>query len=138
MKKRNLFLLLVVTLIITLIGGNVPVALSQAPEPQLKIVSIEAKSRGQVQKLVRMGLDISAVEKGPVVESKQGLPMQTYHVEVVVSANDEKKLDREGFSWTNVPGKGPVKKIGEPYEVYKSFDEPISGIKSQLYKIAST
>jgi len=59
-------------------------------------------------------------------------------VEAVVSARDEKKLDREKFSWSDVPGKGPVKKIGEEYEVYKSFDAPKNGIKAQLRKIHST
>jgi len=135
MKKRGLFLLLVVISLITL---NVPVALAQGPEPMLKLVSIEAKSQGQVQKLAGMGIDISAVEEGPVVEGKRGLPMQTYHVEAVVSALDEKKLGREGFSWADKPGKGPVKKIGEPYEVYHSFDEPINGIRAQLHNIAAT
>ncbi len=135
MKKRGLFLLLVVISLITL---NVPVALAQGPQPMLKMVSIDAGSGGAVQKLARMGIDISAVEEGPVVDGPRGLPMQTYRVEAVVSALDEKKLGREGFSWADVPGKGPVKKIGEPYDVYHSFDEPINGIRAQLHNIAAT
>jgi hypothetical protein len=135
MKKKGYFLLLVVISLITL---NVPVALAQGPEPMLKMVSIDAGSPGQVKKLARMGLDIAAVRKGPAVEVERGIPVQTYRVEAVVSALDEKKLGREGFSWSDVPGKGPVKKIGEPYEVYHSFDEPINGIRAQLHKIAAT
>jgi hypothetical protein len=37
--------------------------------PMLKMVKIEAKAPGQVKKLARMGIDIAAVHKGPVVES---------------------------------------------------------------------
>jgi hypothetical protein len=135
MKKRGLFLLLVVISLITL---NVPVALSQGPQPMLKMVTIDAESSAAVKKLARMGIDIAAVRKGPVVEGPRGFPMQTYRVEAVVSARDEKKLDSEKFRWADKPGKGPVKKIGEPYDVYRSFDEPINGIKDQLHKIAAT
>lgn len=135
MKKRALFALLVVISLITL---NVPVALSQGPQPMLKMVSIDAQSAGEVQKLARMGIDIAAVRKGPIVEGDRGVPTQTYRVEAVVSARDEKELSHEGFSWSEVPGKGPVKKIGEPYDVYHSFDEPINGIKAQLHNIAAT
>ena len=135
MKRRGLFVLLVVISLITL---NVPVALSQGPQPVLKLVSIDAESAGAVQKLARMGIDIAAVREGPVVEGPRGVSAQTYRVEAVVSAHDEKQLGREGFSWADKPGKGPVKKIGEPYEVYHSFDEPINGIRAQLHNIAAT
>ena len=138
MNKKRLFLLLVVMILTTLIGGNVPVALSQAPEPQLKMVAIEDLPPGQVRKLARMGIDIAAVREGPVVEDKRGFPMKTYRVEAVVSALDERQLGREGFSWSDVPGQGPVKKIGEPYDVYHSFDEPITGIRAQLRSINAT
>jgi hypothetical protein len=138
MNKKRLFLLLVVMILTTLIGGNVPVALSQAPEPQLKMVAIEDLPPGQVRKLARMGIDIAAVREGPVVEDKRGFPMKTYRVEAVVSALDERQLGREGFSWSDVPGRGPVKKIGEPYDVYHSFDEPITGIRAQLRSINAT
>jgi len=66
------------------------------------------------------------------------MPVQTYRVEAVVSKLDEKKLSSEGFSWSDVPGRGPVKKIGEPYDVYHSFDEPITGIRAQLRSINAT
>ena len=135
MKKIHFLLLMMLAFCILLSVSNVPAAHSG---PMLKMVSIDAKSPGQVRKLARMGIDISEVVKGPVVKGPRGVPMQTYRVEAVVSALDEKKLGREGFSWSDVPGKGPVKKIGEPYEVYKSFDEPVNGIKAQLHKIAAT
>jgi hypothetical protein len=131
MKKKGFFLLLVVISLITL---NVPVALAQDPEPMLKMVFIDAESPGAVQKLARMGIDIAAVREGPVVEDKRGIPMQTYRVEAVVSARDKKKLSREGFGWTDAPGKGLVKKM---YDVYHSFDEPGTGIQAQLHKIAA-
>jgi hypothetical protein len=135
MKKRGFFLILVVISLITL---NVPVALSQGPQPMLKMVTIDAGSPAALKKLARMGIDIAAVRKGPVVEGPRGVPVHTYRVEAVVSARDEKKLESEKFSWSDKPGKGPVKKIGEPYEVYRSFDEPINGLKDQLHKIAAT
>jgi hypothetical protein len=46
------------------------------------------------------------------------------------------KMGLEGFDWSEVPGKGPVKKIGEPYNVYHSFDEPVNGIQAQLNAIS--
>jgi len=139
MKKKRLFLLLVVMLILTTwMGSGVPVAQSQAPEPQLKMVAIDARSSAEVEKLARMGIDITALREGPVVEGPRGVPVHTYRVEAVASTFDERKLSSEGFSWSDVPGKGPVKKIGEPYDVYHSFDEPINGIKDQLHKIAAT
>jgi hypothetical protein len=138
MKRKGLFLLLMLISLIIFSASSVPVAFSQSPEPMLKMVSIDAGSAGAVKKLARMGIDIAAVREGPVVEGDRGVPIQTYRVEAVVSSLDEKKLSYEGFSWTEVPGKGPVKKIGEPYEVYHSFDEPINGIKDQLHTIAAT
>lgn len=138
-KKLGLFLLLVVISLTSLSLSNAPVVLSQEPSGQhLKLVAIEAVSPGQVTQLARMGLDIAAVYKGEAKEDKRGFPTQTYRVEIVVSAADESKLGQEGFSWSDVPGKGPQKKIGEPYEVYHSFDEPITGIRAQLRTIAAT
>ncbi|MHC4445913.1 MAG: M14 family metallopeptidase [Planctomycetota bacterium] len=135
MKKKNFFLPIFLASLFLLCFMIVPAAYSG---PMLKMVKIEAQSPGAVKKLARMGIDIAAVRKGPVVKNGQGIPMQTYHVEAVISARDEKQLGRENFSWTDVPGKGPVKKIGEPYEVYHSFDEPKTGIKAQLHKMAAT
>jgi hypothetical protein len=138
MMKRKRLLLLVVISLITFSFGNVPVASSQPPQPMLKMVTIEAGSSAEVKKLARMGVDITALRKGPVVEGPRGVPVQTYQVEGVVSALEEKKLDSQRFSWSEKPGRGPVKKIGEPYDVYHSFDEPKNGIKDQLHKIAAT
>ncbi len=114
MKKAVLFLLILACMLTIFSTRQVPLAHSG---PMLKMVAIEAKSPGQVKKLARMGIDISEVVKGPLVEGPRGVPLQTYRVEAVVSALDEKKLGREGFSWSDVPGKGPVKKIGEEYDV---------------------
>jgi hypothetical protein len=108
------------------------------PEPMLKMVTIEAGSPTTLQTLARTGIDIAAVRKGPVVEKEPGVPIQTYRVEAVVSELDEEKLIGGGFTWSDLPGKGPVKLIGEPYVVYKSFDAPLSGIKAQLHQIAAT
>lgn len=135
MKKFLVPLGLVIFIALTV--SNAPVVQAESPVPALKMVTIEAKSPGQIKKLARMGIDIAAVRKGPVMKGPRGVPMQTYHVEAVVSAIDEKTLRGGGFSWSDVPGKGPVKKIGEPYEVYKSFDAPKIGIKAQLLKLAS-
>lgn len=135
MKKTVLFLLSLIFMLTIFCASQVPLAHSG---PMLKMVTIEAKALGQVKKLARMGIDITAVRKGPIVKGPRGVPMQTYRVEAVVSAMDEKKLGREKFSWSDLPGKGPVKKIGEPYDVYKSFDAPKTGIKAQLKKIHAT
>ena len=135
---RKLLVAVKVILVIALIASDAPIVAAQSQGPMLKMVAIEAKFPGQVKKLARMGIDISEVVKGPVVEGPRGVPMQTYRVEAVVSALDEKKLGLEGFSWSDVPGKGPVKKIGEEYDLYKSFDAPKNGIKAQLNKIKST
>jgi hypothetical protein len=139
MKKQTIFQLMVTgVLILALSLVLVPNVASQSPGPALKFVTIEAQSGAEVRELARLGLDIAAIREGPVVEGPRGIPMQTYNVETVISSIDEAKLSQEGFSWTEVPGKGPVKKIGEPYEVYHSFDEPINGIKDQLRTIAAT
>jgi len=132
MKKTFLVVLTLALTLIIFYTINLPLAHSG---PMLKMVAIEAKAPGQVKKLARMGIDISEVVKGPWVEGPRGVPFQTYRVEAVVSAFDEKKLAREGFNWSDVPGRGPVKKIGEEYDVYKSFDAPKNGIRAQLNKI---
>lgn len=135
MKKTFLVLLTMAFTLTIFSAANLPLAHSG---PMLKMVTIEAKSPGQVKKLARMGIDIAAVRKGPIVKGPRGVPGQSFRVEAVVSALDEKKLDQGKFSWSDLPGKGPVKKIGEPYDVYKSFDEPKTGIKAQLKKIHAT
>ncbi len=101
----------------------------------LKMVTVDGLSRGQVQKLAGQGLDIGAVRKGAVVTGPRGVPFQSYDVEAVVSSADRAKLKADGFRLTDIPGKGPVHKIGTPYEVYKSFDEPVAGIRAQVRKI---
>ena len=134
--KRILLISMTLAFLLTILSiSNFPLAHAG---PMLKMVTIEAKSPGQVKKLARMGIDIAAVRTGPVVKGKRGIPVQTYRVEAVVSARDEKQLRNEKFNWSDLPGKGPVKKIGEPHDVYHSFDQPISGIKAQLHKIAAT
>lgn len=138
MPKRGLFLLLFAISFITLLAGNVPAAFSQSPEPMLKMVFIDAKSPGEIKKLARMAIDIAAVRKGPVMEDVRGISAQTYRVEAVVSAYDEKKLSRLGFSWSDAPVERPAIKISGAYEVYHSFDEPVHGINAQLYEIEDT
>ena len=139
MKKLTILQLSVTgILILALSMAFVPNVASQAQGSTLKVVAIEAQSGTDVTELVSMGLDIAAIRKGPVVEDKNGFSVQTYSVEAVVSNLDETELGRDGFSWSEIPGKGPEKKIGEPYEVYHSFDEPINGIKDQLRILAAT
>jgi hypothetical protein len=138
MKRRGLSLLLAMISVIVLITSSVPAAFAQDPEPGLKMVFIDASSRAEVEKLARLGIDIAAVREGPVVEGPRGVPVQSYRVEAVVSTRDEKKLDRAGLHWSEVPGRGPVKKTGQRYNVYHSFDEPVTGIRAQLHKLAAT
>ncbi|MDH3231030.1 MAG: M14 family zinc carboxypeptidase [Alphaproteobacteria bacterium] len=99
------------------------------------MMTIGGLSLGQVQKLARQGLDIGAVRKGAVATGPRGVPFQSYDVEAVVSSGESERLKAEGFRLTDIPGKGPVHKIGTPYEVYRSFDEPIGGIRAQISKI---
>lgn len=138
MKKAVLFILPVFFTLTILSVIKVSVTIAGSSEPMLKMVVINTNSPGQVKKLARMGIDIAAVRKGPIVKGFRGVPSRSYRVEAVVSALDEKKLGQEKFSWADLPGKGPVKKIGEPYDVYKSFDTPKTGIKAQLKKIHAT
>jgi hypothetical protein len=134
--KKAFLVLLTLAFTLTILSSTHPP--SAHAGPMLKMVAIEVNSPGQIKKLARMGIDISEVVKGPLKDGPRGVPMQTYRVEAVVSALDQKKLGVEGFSWTDVPGRGPVKKIGEEYQVYKSFDAPRNGIKAQLNKIKAT
>lgn len=103
----------------------------------LKMVTVEGLTLGQVQALARRGIDIGAVRKGPVIMGPRGVPSPSYNVEAVVSSGDRARLTADGFSLTDIPGKGPVHKIGEPYDVYKSFDVPIADIRAQILKIAA-
>jgi hypothetical protein len=135
MINKILYLFSLLFVLIPFCSSQIPIAYAG---PMLKMVSINANAPGQVKKLARLGIDISEVKKGPIITGPRGVPLQTYRVEAVVSAVDEKRLGREGFSWSDVPGKGPIKKIGEEYDVYKSFDAPRNGIKAQLNKIKSS
>ena len=137
MKRKGIFLLLLISMLILILslGGATS---AQSEEPQLKMVTIEAKNYGQVRRLAAMGIDIASVQEGDVKIGPRGFTMQSYVVEAVVSAFDEKELGNEGFSWSDVPGKGPAHKIGTPYEVYKSFDEPVTGIRAQLRRVHAT
>jgi len=107
-------------------------AQSEDPDPMLKMATLEAGSPGMVRQLARTGVDIAAVRQGPVVESEPGVFVQTYLVEAVLSSRDEERLARAGLRWSEIPGKGPTKKIGEIYSVYQSFDAPVTGIRAQV------
>jgi len=73
--KKTLFVLLTLTFTLTIFSAaNLPLAHS---EPMLEMVAIEAKAPGQVKKLARMGIDISEVVKGPLVEGPQSAPILT-------------------------------------------------------------
>lgn len=102
---------------------------------ELGMVTVEGLTLGQVQALAARGLDIGAVREGPVVTGPRGEPFQSYNVEAVVAAGGRSRLEADGFRLTDIPGKGPVRKIGEPYEVYRNFDEPIAGIRAQIRAI---
>lgn len=136
-NRRRAFILVAVMMLIIVLFSHVPAAQSQGPEPQLKMAIIEVDAPGQLQKLGQMGFDIAAVRKGPETVGPRGISGPTYRVEAVISNAQGNKLDQEGFSWSEVPGKGPTHKIGSPYDVYHSYDEPISGIRAQVRRAAS-
>ena len=135
--KKGLLLCLMMATFTILNLSSAPVALSQG-QGQLKMIIINDASPGQLKKLVDMGLDIAAIRKGPEKEGPRGVSLPSYRVEVVVSAQEAQKLKQDGFRWSDVPGKGPTHKIGSPYDVYHSFDEPITGIKAEVRKIGAT
>jgi hypothetical protein len=112
-------MVLMVIFHVSAVGSATGAETDEPGQAQLRMVTIEAETYGQVRQLAAMGLDIT----------------QGYVVEAVVSAFDEKKLGSEGFSWSEVPGRGPAHKVGSPYDVYKSYDEPVTGIKAQLRRI---
>jgi len=138
MARKVVLQVLAVLLLIALVTNSAPVARSQAPQPMLRMVSIQAQSVGAVKQLARMGIDIAAVREGPVVTGPRGVEVPTYIIEAVISSLDEKELARGGFSWSDIPGRGPAHKVGEPYQVYHSFDEPINGIRAQLQRTNAT
>lgn len=115
-----------------------PAAHGQTAEGMLKMAVIEADSPAQLKKLTGMGLDIAAIRRGPVRSGPDGFPTPTFRVEAVLSSPDGQRLIGHGFSWHEPPGRGPTHKIGTPYDVYHSFDEPITGIRAALRRIAAT
>lgn len=137
-SQKRVLVIVAVMLLIVVMFSTVPASQSQEPEPQLKMAIIEVEAPGQLQKLGEMGLDIAAVRRGPEQAGPRGVPFQTYRVEAVVSTRDVQKLTQEGFNWSEIPGKGPTHKVGTPYDVYNSYDEPISGIRAQVQRTAST
>ena len=95
---RKLLVAVKVILVIALIASDAPIVMAESQGPMLKMIAIEANAPGQVNKLARMGIDISEVVKGPVVKGPLGGPIQTYRVEAVVSSLDLKKLKLKQFS----------------------------------------
>ncbi len=139
MKRKMLFAVLVMISLAILSLSNAPLVTAQDPPgQQLKLIIIEAKNAGELKKIGKMGLDIAAIRKGPDAEGPRGLSGPTFTVEAVVSSKQAQKLGGDGFSWSEVPGKGPTHKIGTPYDVYHSFDEPVTGVKAQVRNMAST
>jgi hypothetical protein len=130
-KKVLLFGLLLSILLAVL----VTVSVAQEPGQGLKMVMIDADSPAQVAELVGMGVDVAAVQEGPAVNGPRGVPVQTFRVAAVVAEKDEKLLSQANFSWSEVPGRGPTHKIGSPYDVYHSYDEPLTGVRAELRKI---
>ena len=99
------------------------------------MVIINADSPDQVAKLASMGLDIASVRADKPGIGPRGIPVQSFKVAAVVAEEQEKLLGQANFSWSEVPGKGPTHKIGSPYDVYHSYDEPKTGVRAELNKI---
>jgi len=139
MKKKGLWLLLALLAISTFSLSSVTVAFSASSEPMLKMAFIENVSQLEVKKLAGMGLDIAAVRK--MIDAKGEV---NYRIEAVLSARDESKLKKAGIEWQEAKlgeaatGKTMMTMMAavETPSVYHSFDEPVLGIKDQLYQIA--
>jgi hypothetical protein len=138
MRKQKFFRLLSSGLIILAICLSLaPAAVSQGEAPALRMVIIDAPSAAAVQKLANLGVDIAAVRESGVAIGERELETQAYRVEAVVSPEEEIKLIAAGFSLSDIPGQPAFRSLAEPsYNVYRSFDEPGTGIKDQLYKIS--
>ncbi len=106
--KNTVLFFVAAAFMLSLVGViQVPSAHS---EPMLKMVAIKANAPGQVNKLARMGIDISEVVKGPVIKGPRGGPIQTYRVEAVVSALDLKKLEARAIQLVGCAGQGAGQK----------------------------
>lgn len=134
-KVPNVFVVLTSLLILNL--TIVPLANSQSTEAQLNMAIIQVDSADQLNKLTAMGLDIAAIRQGPDRVGARGISGSSYRVEAVISNAEGEKLGLEGFSWQSVPGKGPTHKTGSPYDVYHSFDEPVTGIRAEIRQLAT-
>jgi hypothetical protein len=140
-RAKMLVTLAVVVTLVAVLGAGPSSA--EPPKPanpgqELTMAVIEVDSLSELGELTAMGLDIAAVRESPPSEGARGLDSPTYRVEAVISIQQGQTLDEDGFSWEEVPGRGPTHKIGSPYDVYHSFDEPILGIKAQLRTLASS
>ncbi len=137
MLKTNFHMRILAGVIVAMAGLCIP---GQAlAGPLLKMAFIEVDSPVAVKKLARMGIDIAAVRK---IEDPQypAAPIR-YRVEAVVSKKDEKKLRRQGIKWRQVAEKkalsGQARAQAAAATVYHSFDEPETGIRDRLTRIAT-
>ena len=138
MARKPWWLVVVLITVVTVLSGTATPAFSQ---PMLKMVHIDAGSKGAVKQLAGMGLDIAAVRKIDVETGEKGDMGQSYRVEAVLSARDEIKLKKAGITWSAVQQASALRSMAAmsaTETVYHSFDEPDLGIKDQLHAIAKT
>ena len=81
MARKPLWWLVFLTISAVILSGPATPAFSQ---PMLKMVHIEAGSRGAVKQLAGMGLDIAAIRKIDVPVGEKGAVGQSYRVEAVI------------------------------------------------------
>ncbi len=131
MRRKKFVLFLVLALFTGWLTVFSPTAYSQTSGSMLKMVFIQADSPAEVRKLVQMGIDIAAVRKPGTIKGQE----PGYRVEAAVSAFDEMKLRKAGFTWTDAP-RPLAARARQGESVYHSFDEPVNGIRAKLEAIA--
>jgi hypothetical protein len=133
---KTLWMMVVATVFFAFTSADIAQA-DESPSQQLRQIIIEFDDFSQLQKLRDSGLDIVAVRQGVDAHIPGSNTQSQYRVEAVANAEQALKLGGDGFTWSEVPGKGPTHKIGSPYDVFHSYDEPKTGVKAKILKMAA-
>ena len=133
---KSLFMTVATTVYLLFVVADIAQA-GEAESQKLRQVVIEFDDLSLLQKLRDSGLDIVAVRQGDDARVPGSQTQSQYRVDAVATAAQTLKLGGEEFTWSEVPGKGPTHKIGSPYDVFHSYDEPKTGVKAQILKMAA-
>jgi hypothetical protein len=122
-----------------LLATVVVAAPSTAAPPGLEMAYVKVQGKGKVAELARMGMDIAAVHEEGTATGERGIEVPVYRVDLVTSAADRTELERNGFEFADPPRNSQARKpSGSDYEVYDNFDDPRTGIRAQLQRLAAS